>query len=95
MNAKSTKTNSEDVPAISEEVAKVPYWLLKDGKCKKLGKQSEGGIKYQLLASDDRAHLYIRITQNEGGRVLQQGTGQLRPIRGMLKPLRPREAFPF
>lgn len=77
MNAKQTK------PIVDEKKSKVasaaatasadsvtptiPYWLLKDSRCKKLGKGSESGIKYQLLASNERAHLYVRITANESG----------------------------
>ncbi|CAN7473678.1 hypothetical protein LJR289_003145 [Pseudoduganella sp. LjRoot289] len=94
MNAKSAKTNSEDVQAISEEVAKVPYWLLKDGKCRKLGKQSEGGIKYQLLASDDRAHLHIRITQNEGGGYYSKELVSFSQVEECLSHCDPEKPFP-
>lgn len=69
MNAKVTKPNNnaeQSAPAAADNTS-IPYWLLKDGKCKKLGKHAEGGIKYQILASDDRKHLHIRITDNEGG----------------------------
>jgi hypothetical protein len=69
MNAKATNPNSESAEQVAgaAESISVPYWLLKEGRCKKLGKHAEGGIKYQILASDDRASLYIRITENEGG----------------------------
>jgi hypothetical protein len=68
MNAKVTKPdNDSNEPNAAEDGISLPYWLLKEGRCKKLGKHAEGGIKYQILASDDRASLYIRITENEGG----------------------------
>jgi hypothetical protein len=69
MNVKATKPNSdssEQVAGAADSIS-VLYWLLKEGRCKKLGKHAEGGIKYQILASDDRTSLYIRITENEGG----------------------------
>jgi hypothetical protein len=77
MNAKQTKPTTDEAKAKVASAAitlpdpvtppTTPYWLLKDSHCKKLGKRSEGGIKYQLLASDDRAVLYVRITANESG----------------------------
>jgi len=73
MNAK-TKQNTDEVKGKASPTASadrttptVPYWLLKDSHCKKLGKRSEGGMKYQLLAGDDKATLYIRVTANESG----------------------------
>jgi len=77
MNAKQTKPTTDEVKAKTAPAATaspdqatphtVPYWLLKDSHCKKLGKRSEGRVKYQLLAGDDRATLYIRVTANESG----------------------------
>lgn len=94
MNAKATKTTTEDAQATNEEVTKVPYWLLKDAKCKKLGKQSEGGIKYQLLASDDRAHLHIRITQNEGGGYYSKEIVNFSQVEECLSNCDPEKPFP-
>jgi len=77
MNAKQTKPTTNEVKAKAAPAATassdtatpptIPYWMLKDGHCKKLGKRSEGGIKYQLLASDDKAVLYVRIIANDSG----------------------------
>jgi hypothetical protein len=69
MNAKATNPitgNSGQTTAVEGSIS-VPYWLLKEARCKKLGKHAEGDIKYQILASDDKTSLYIRITENQGG----------------------------
>lgn len=76
MNAKQMKQNTSEVKAKAAPAATATtdpatptssYWLLKNSHCKKLGRRSEGSIQYQLLASDDRASLYIRVTANESG----------------------------
>lgn len=46
---------------------KQPFWLLKAATAKKLGKKSEGGISYRILADADRKSLYLSITENIGG----------------------------
>lgn len=46
---------------------KQPYLLLKAATAKKLGKQAEGDIHYQILADLERQGLYITITGNDGG----------------------------
>jgi hypothetical protein len=42
-------------------------WLLKDGTAPKLGARAEGSINYNVLADNDRHHLFIAITGNKGG----------------------------
>ena len=42
-------------------------WLLKTGTAKKLGKQSKGGIIYQILTDIERLEPMIKIVGNEGG----------------------------
>ncbi|OHV95521.1 hypothetical protein AKG95_20480 [Janthinobacterium lividum] len=90
MNAKATKPNTDQTAHVASSAAtnennNVPYWLLKEAKCKKLDKHSEGGIKYQLLASDDRASLHVRIAANAGVSltVIQQLLGHKIPVQTM------------
>lgn len=94
MNAKATKSNNAQAEGADHEIAKTPYWLLKDGKCKKLGKHSEGGIKYQLLASDDRARLHIRITENEGGGYYSKEVVNFDQVEECLNNCDPEKPFP-
>jgi hypothetical protein len=94
MNAKATKPNNAQAEGADNEIAKTSYWLLKDGKCKKLSKYSEGGIKYQLLASDDRVHLYIRITENEGGGYYSKEVVNFDRIEECLSKCDPEKPFP-
>lgn len=46
MNAKATKSTDAQIDGADAEISAASYWLLKDGKCPKLSKYSEGGIKY-------------------------------------------------
>lgn len=43
------------------------FLLLKTDTAKKIGKQSEGGISYQILGDTERQHLSIAITGNDSG----------------------------
>lgn len=45
----------------------VAFWMLKHATCKKLGRQSVGGISYEFLADIERQNLSVRITANFGG----------------------------
>jgi len=51
----------------SVEVALTSFWLLNAGTAKKLGQHSDGILKYQVLAENDRGGVLIAITKNEGG----------------------------
>lgn len=44
-----------------------PYCLLKSGTAKKIAKQADGGVGYQVLSDLERQALFIRITSNSGG----------------------------
>ena len=57
-----SKTNENTEPNILQ-----PFWLLKTGTAKKLGKQTEGGISYQILTDSERQEPMIKITGNFGG----------------------------
>jgi hypothetical protein len=41
--------------------------LLKSGAAKKIAKQSDGGVGYQVVSNIKRQALFIRITSNSGG----------------------------
>lgn len=43
------------------------HWLLKSGTAKKIAKQSDGGVGYQVVSDIERQALFIRITSNSGG----------------------------
>lgn len=43
------------------------FCLLKSGTAKKIAKQADGGIGYQILTDIERRDLYVRITSNDGG----------------------------
>lgn len=43
------------------------FWLLKDGTAPKLGARAEGSINYNVLADNERQHLFIAVTGNKGG----------------------------
>jgi len=43
------------------------YCLLKSGTAKKIAKQSDGGVGYQVVSDIERQALFIRITSNSGG----------------------------
>jgi hypothetical protein len=51
-----------DVPAI----ALAKFWLLEECTTKKLGLRSSGSLSYQVLADQDRKHLFIALTKNDG-----------------------------
>jgi hypothetical protein len=44
-----------------------PYCLLKTGTAKKISKQADGGVGYQVVSDVERQALLIRITSNSGG----------------------------
>lgn len=44
-----------------------PYCLLKSGTAKKISKQADGGVGYQVVSDVERQALFIRITSNSGG----------------------------
>lgn len=44
-----------------------PYCLLKTGTAKKISKQADGGVGYEVLSDIKRQTLFIRITCNSGG----------------------------
>lgn len=43
------------------------YCLLKSGTAKKISKQADGGIGYQIVSDVERQALFIRIISNSGG----------------------------
>ena len=45
----------------------LPYCLLRTGIAKKIAKQADGGVGYQVLSDRERQALFIRITSNSGG----------------------------
>lgn len=51
---------------IDRSIAPVAF-LLKTGTAKKLGKQSKGGITYQIITDNERLEPMIKIVRNEGG----------------------------
>jgi hypothetical protein len=96
MNAKTIKPNSDSAqttPA-AESDAGVTYWLLKEGKCRKLGKNAEGGITYQVLADADRQQLYIAITGNESGGYFSRERVPFDKIEACMNALPPDKPFP-
>ena len=74
-----TKTNpAQTSPTIPESStpadatiadADIPqsFWLLKDGTAPKLGARAEGCINYNVLADNERQHLFIAVIGNKGG----------------------------
>jgi len=94
MNAKATKSTDAQSNGADTESSATSYWLLKDGKCPKLSKYSEGGIKYQLLASDDRVSLHIRITANEGGGYYSKEVINFDQVEECLNNCDPEKPFP-
>lgn len=44
----------------------IPFWLLKSGTTKKLGRHSTGILNYHVLADNDRRSLLVAVTRNEG-----------------------------
>lgn len=51
----------------TKPVMQQAYWLLKSSSAKKIGKQSEGVIGYQILGDVERHSLHIVITTNANG----------------------------
>lgn len=94
MNAKATKSTDVQSDGADTEISATSYWLLKDSKCPKLSKYSEGGIKYQLLASDDRVSLHIRITANEGGGYYSKEVINFDQVEECLNNCDPEKPFP-
>jgi putative hemolysin len=43
------------------------YCLLRSGTAKKIAKEADGGVGYQVLSDLERQALFIRITSNSGG----------------------------
>jgi hypothetical protein len=70
------------LPAQNDNIGiiKQPYLLLKSATAKKLGKQAEGGIHYQILADLERQGLYITITGNDGGGYFSREVVPLRNV---------------
>jgi hypothetical protein len=60
--------SSTPADASTPEVADTQsFWLLKEGSASKLGARAEGSISYNVLADNDRQHLFIAVTGNGGG----------------------------
>lgn len=58
-------TATQDQPSGPNQTQ--PYCLLKTGTAKKLAKQADGGVGYQVVSDIERQALFIRITSNSGG----------------------------
>ncbi|RYF46374.1 MAG: hypothetical protein EOO38_14235, partial [Cytophagaceae bacterium] len=71
-----------------------PYWLLRSGPAKKLGKQSKGSIAYQLLTNDARQEVWLTISSNDGGGYFSQEMVALASVQTCVSDIKPQEPFP-
>lgn len=73
---------------------KQPFWLLKAATAKKLGKQSEGGISYRILADADRKSLYLSITGNNGNGYFSREIVQFSKVEACINKCEQEKPFP-
>lgn len=58
----------------------IPFWLLKTGTAKKLGKQADGGISYEILTDSKRLEPLVKIIGNDGGGYFSKETLSFKDI---------------
>lgn len=69
------------------------FYLLKAATAKKIAKQADGGIGYEVLSDAGRHDLFIRITANDGGYFSRELVG-VEKIRQCLSHLAKDATFP-
>ena len=78
----------------SEASRRQAAWLLKTGLATKLGKHAAGGIRYEVLADQDRTELMIRITGNDGGGYVSKDILLFDGIEASVRAYQPDKPFP-
>lgn len=73
---------------------KQSFRLLKSANARKLGKQSEGRIGYQILGNTDRTSLYMTITENSGGGYFSREIVQFQKVEACLAKQNQDKPFP-
>ena len=97
--AKPTKTPPTAPPATNKTEVRILdgrqfFLLLKTGIAKKIAKQADGSIGYQVVADPDRSKLYISITSNDGGGYFSKELVEFGKIERCLKNIAEDVAFP-
>lgn len=88
-----TKTTTRNDDHATESI-KQTFWLLKAATAKKLGKQSEGGISYRILADANRKSLYLSITENTGGGYFSREMINFPKVEACIAKREPKKPFP-